>query len=279
MARRTTTVPAKPPRTRNALALGALALSSALLAGLSATGCKGFIEDQKEFWSDWYHKPDPWTEVKNTANSPDRRARYVALLQEPAQHGGTAVQQEEVFGMLAVMAKSDPAPICRMQAIAKLSEFKDQRRVRALQEAYDNAKTSNLEVNSQIRQIALKGLGESRDPEAQKLLLDVGRAYAAGENVFDHQLTLEERLTAVRGLANYRGRVVNEALMQIVRNPREDIALRDRAFQSLRSVTGRTELPNDTKAWEQVMNTTPDAAAPLEKSFNPLQLIGFGQQN
>jgi hypothetical protein len=269
-----TTVPKKPFRARNAWAFGMLLLCSGLLTGTALVGCKGLWEDQKELWHDRTHPPDPWQEVKSPETNPDRRARFVAQLEEPLQHGGNQAQQDEMVNLLINMAVADPSPRCRLAAIHKLGQFKDQRRLETLQKAYDKATTFADEINSQLRQQVLRSLAETRDPAAAIELIRVARAAAKENNYHDQQLTLDERQTAVRGLANFRGAEVTGALLYILRTEK-DIALRDIAASSLETSTGR-HLPrdkahDDAQAWEQVLNANPDAAPP--KTGGPLQLI------
>lgn len=272
----TTTLPETPSRTWGRLGAVTFVLWCALLAGPAATGCKGFFDDQKEYWTDVRTRPDPW-QVVLTTKSADRKAKFIPLLQEPLQNGGTQVQQDDMVNLLIAMSQNDPAPVCRLQAIHKLGEFKDPRRVEALQKAYYSA--SNLgekdkDVASQVRQQALRALAETRDPVAQAELIRVARAAAKENTQVDEQMTLEERLTAVRGLANFRGREVNDAMLQILRTEK-DIALRDRARRTLETITGR-QLPDDAQAVEQALNASPDAAP--QKSLNPLRLMGWQKQ-
>jgi hypothetical protein len=244
-----------------------------LLAGVLVTGsagCRGFLDDQKEMWSDFYNRPDPLTEVKTTTSA-DRKARFIAKLHEPAQYGGTQAQQDEMVKLLTEIAMHDPAPACRLQAIHKLGTFRDPRRLQALQGAYDHATVFVPEVNSQVRQQALKALGETGDAMARAELIRVARAAAKEDNYFDQQLTLDERLTAVRALANFRDPEVVDTLVHIARTEK-DIALRDRAQRSLETVTGR-RLPEDPQDLEQVLNTMGTANPAQQKIGGPVQLM------
>lgn len=247
-----------------------LLLLSAFLGSSALVGCKGFWEDQKEIMNDFYYKPDPLSVVKSTHSS-DRKAKFLAQLQNPSQRGGNPQQQEEVYKVLFEIATKDPAPICRLQAIRKLGEFKDPRAVEALQIAFDNATKFGPEVNSAIRQQALRSLAQTGNPTARGELIRVAKAGAKENNSVDQQLTLDERLTAVRGLANFKGPDVDEALLHILRSEK-DVALRDRANESLQTVTGR-KLPPDAKAWEQALNSNPGSAIPQPKMGGPVQLI------
>jgi hypothetical protein len=266
-------MPAKPPATGRRLITTVL-LVSVLPACTALSGCRGFLDDQKEMWTDLYKKPDPLTVVKSPAASADRKAKYIAQLQEPNEHGGSSAQQDEVIQLLTQIAISDPAPTCRLQAIHRLGSFKDPRRVSALQAAYYKATAFPDEVNSQIRQQALRALGDTRDPSARADLIRVARTSARENNHFDQQLTLDERLTAIRALANYKDAEVAEALLHVVRTEK-DVALRDRAHQSLESVMGR-RLPTDPKTLEQALAPTGDNPASTMQPGNGVQLLNWG---
>src|SRR5690348_4740822 len=91
-------------------------LGSIFLVGSMLAGCKGFWDDTKETMADWYGKPNALEVVKTTSSS-DRRAKFIAQLNEPAPNGGNSQQQEEVISLLMETATKDHAPNCRMQAI------------------------------------------------------------------------------------------------------------------------------------------------------------------
>lgn len=256
--------------------LGWLVLGLSLLASIPATGCRGFLEDQQEMWTDLYNRPDPLTVVKSTS-APDRRAKFIAQLKEPARNGGGPDKQEEVMGLLAGIAIHDPAPTCRLQAIRTLGSYQDSRRVKILQQAYDNAKDFSAEHNSRIRQQVLKALGETGEAAARAELVRVARASAKEDNSFDQQLTLDERQTAVRALGKFRGDPEATATLLHLLRTEKDVALRDCAHQSLESVTGK-RLPTDLPSLEQVMNGSGTASPAAQNLAGPLQLLKGGGQ-
>lgn len=221
------------------------------------TGCKGFFDDVKENWSDLINQPDPLQVVKTTDRG-DRRAEYLARLREPAQNGGTPAQQDEVVNLLIKTATEDPASHCRLQAISSLGRFKDSRVVPALEQAFYNSSVFPGEVGTILRQQTLKALGETGQPQASQLLIRVAQASAEEKDSVDRQQTLDERLAAVRALANFPQPEVAHTLVKLLRTEK-DVAMRHRSYSALKTVTGK-RLPPDPEAWEQWMASVSDQA-------------------
>ena len=74
------------------------------------------------------------------------------------------------------------------------------------------------------------------------------------------------RFAAARALANFSHYQATEALMQVLKTER-DVALRDRAHESLQTATGKT-LPPDPKAWEDLLHQTGDTNVAAESAKN-----------
>ncbi len=82
----------------------------------------------------------------------------------------------------------------------------------------------------------------------------------------DKQQILDERLTALRGLSKFKQADSAYTLLYVLETEK-DVALRDRAHQSLVAVTGK-HLPADAKLWAEVLN---NPKSELGKEPNPIQ--------
>lgn len=217
----------------------------------SVTGCQGFWADTKENFNDFIYRPDPLKVVKET-DSGDRRAEFLAKLNEPARQGGTAAEQEEVMSLLVKTAETDPAPTCRLQAIRTLGKFKDSRAVPALQQAYFNASAFPPDLATIIRQHSLKSMGETGDPQAARFLVRVAQADAKENDFYDRQYTTDERLAAIRAMSNFKGDPEVSALLLKLMRSEKNIAMRGRAHESLQLVTGK-RFDTDAPEWESIV--------------------------
>lgn len=220
-------------------------------------GCAGFWDEvtSRDFHvRNWFIKPDPLVVLRDSTDG-DKRADALRALQEPAQHGGTAEQQEMVFKLLATAAVNERHERCRLAAIQSLGRFKDERAAEALRLAYERAGSFSPEQASRIRCQALMALGQTRNPEAVDFLVQVVRQPPIDPmkgSEKEKQLALDERIAAARALGNFRQYQATEALVDVLRREK-DVALRDRAHQSLQTVTGKS-LPRDAKAWEEFLH-------------------------
>ncbi len=241
-----------------------LLLAAASVTGGLLTGCTGAFEDMRDSWNDYWNKPDPM-KVVMTTDSGDRRAKFLACVKEPAQHGGSQKDQDDAVNFLVLVATKDPSPTCRLQAIRALGTYKDPRAVSALEASYYQATSFPAETNNLIKQHALAALGQTNSPTGRKLLLDVARAGAPELDKQERQLTLDERLAAIRSLQNYRDAEVTQTLVNILKTEK-DVALRDRTHQTLEVVTGK-HLPTDTPALEQaVLPAMATSPAPVNQA-------------
>jgi hypothetical protein len=259
------------PRPRRAGLLPLVGLF-APLALLNLCGCASFWDDvtSKDFkFKELYSKPDPM-EVLRTSTDGDRRADALRRLQEPKQHGGTDQQQDEVLELLAKTATSDKQVLCRMAAIRTLGRFKDPRAPRALQMAFDQA--SGPDATADIHKVAyaigagnflpenatvlrcqtLIAMGETKDPATVDLLVRVLKQPPVDGTAEERQQNMDERITAARALGNFNQPPVIEALLQVLKTEK-DVALRDRAHESLQAATGK-RLPPDPQAWEEYLH-------------------------
>jgi HEAT repeat protein len=225
-----------------------------MLAGLC--GCANFWDEVtsrdfniKTVWV----KPNPLLVLRDSTDG-DLRAKALRALREPKQFGGNDQEQDLYVQILTAAATEDREPLCRLSAIRSLGTFKDPRAVEGLQNAYFNATAFASETNTIIRQNTLTALGETGNPAARELLIRVAREpkVAADASESEKQETLDLRLTALRALANFKQYDVAEALVFVLKTEK-DVALRDRAHESLVEATGR-KLPSDAKAWEELLS-------------------------
>jgi hypothetical protein len=231
-------------------------LSPALAAlVLAAAGCANFVDQvtSRDFdFKNLFSNPNPFLVLQNS-NDGSLRAKALASLREPNQHGGKPEDQEVVVKILTTAATNDRQPLCRLAAIKALGQFKDPRAVEALKEAYLGC-TFAAETNTIIKQQSLTALGHAGSPAARDFLVLVAREPPPTKDSNDmvKQQTLDIRLTAVRALANYSNYEVTEALVQVLKSEK-DAALRDRAHESLQVVTGK-HLPPEAKEWEDFLH-------------------------
>ena len=194
--------------------------------------------------------PDP-VKVLKTSQSGDKRAQALQRLREPLRNGGTQVQQDEMIELLTYEATRSPNPLCRLQAIGALGRFEDPRAPKILTDAYYSSKDFPLEhTNNLIKQKSLASLSLKNTPEARTLLIQVARANARESISSERQYTTDERLAAIRGLANYKASSDSVTTLVHILKTDEDIAIRNSAHEALKTATGKN-LPADVTRWEQ----------------------------
>lgn len=229
---------------------GRLRRWSAALSLLALCGCASYWEEITSSERDWAYlgfkaRPDPLT-VARSSDDGARRAQALAELREPARNGGSAQDQEIYLGVLVQAARADREPLCRLAAIRALGGYTDPRAARALEEIYQQPQVGfTPEFNTMIRQQALVSLEQSADPEARHLLIRVARQPGPSTRAdsADFQQTQDEKLIAVRALGKYKQPECVEALAHVLKTEK-DIALRDRARESIQLATGR-DVPDD----------------------------------
>jgi HEAT repeat protein len=234
---------------------------------LALTGCAGFWDDvtSRDFHlKEWFVKPNPLVVLRDSDDG-DRRAKALRALQEPNQHGGTEKDQEFVVKILTEAAVKERQPLCRLAAIEALGHFQDPRAVKALQDAYFNANNfpkssaagteptggffSSAAVSSElvtrIQCQALSSLGQTGNPGAIKFLVDVLKEPPASKETAEpeKQQLMDLRIAAARALGHFQNYQAIEALVRVVQTEK-DVALRDRAHESLDASVGR-KLPPD----------------------------------
>jgi len=256
-----------------------LAVSSVLLA---STGCATFWD---EVWSqerDWRYvtginRPDPLVVIRDSTDG-YRRAQALGELREPLRSGGNAHDQEVYLNLLGAAAKEEREPLCRLAAIRSLGKFSDPRAARILEDVYQQPKMPfTLENNSLIRKEALVALETTKDPDAWKLLVRVARQPGPTQeaNLTDRQQTQDEKIVAIRALANYRQQECVDALVHVMK-VEKDIALRDRALASLEETTGK-KWPAGRDAWQKG-DINPQPGLATQESNSILRVMGISSK-
>jgi hypothetical protein len=253
--------PGKRHKSAGPGAAGRAALLACLLVPWAvSTGCSGFWDEFRA--NDYsikavFHPPEPLSVLANSNATGDQRARALARLREPLQNKGTQRDQDYVLTLLTSAAKDDQQAYCRLAAMNSLSTFKDVRASQALVNAYYAAEKFPAETRSVLHIRAIQALGNfaDRDQNAVDLLVRVVQAppVEAGKSSEDEkQMYLDERVAAAHSLEHSHNYRATEALVGVLRNEK-DVALRDRAHESLVAITGK-KLPSDAKAWEDLLN-------------------------
>ncbi|MBU6294173.1 MAG: hypothetical protein KJS91_05765 [Planctomycetes bacterium] len=234
--------------------LGA-ALAGGLLAG---PGCATLWDDvtSREFkFNEMFSPSPPPLQVLETSQDGDKRARALSRLTEPARHGGTPAEQDTVVRVLVDSATGERQALCRIRALESMRNFHDPRIVEGIKESYYRAGSFSPEIASVVRIQALEALGHGGRPEGLDLLLKVALEPVAVGAEQDRQMKVDERMAAVRGLANYPEAKVAAALVEIMRKEK-DIALLDKARQSMEKIT-RHRGPKDAAGWAEYLAKNP----------------------
>jgi len=254
-------------------------LAGAALTSLGLSGCVGFWDDvtSRDFKVQaMFVTPNPLLVLRDSTDG-DHRAKALRALGEPNKHGGTQEDQDTILKILVTAASGEKQALCRAAAIQSLGKFKDPRAVDGLINAYyavGEKYTQDTATDLRIR--ALTALGETGNPAAVEHLVLVLRQQKAKGPDQDQRLAMDERIAAARALGHFKHYQATEALVQVLKTEK-DVALRDRAHESLVAATGK-ELPADAVAWENFIHSADgkEALASQNKS-SKFSLIGFFQ--
>lgn len=236
-------------------------LHSAVVVCCALSGCAGFWDDvtSRDFkFKDMFKPPpDPLWVLRNSTDG-DKRSKALLALKEPLQNGGTQQQQDVVVKLLVDCVCNDPQPLCRLAAIATLQHYKDPRAAQALLDAYSKAayfQRTRPDAMQTIQEQTLQALGVNGNANAVSLLVELVQNGAKVEGTAaDKQNVLNQRIYAARALAHFPQYQSAEALVRVLRTE-QDVALRDRATESLREITGQ-DLPPDAQAWADFLHKT-----------------------
>jgi hypothetical protein len=222
---------------------------------LSACGCANFWD---EVTSHNFHMKDLWTKedplvVLRDSNDGHKRSQALAKLVEPSGKNAKSEEQELYIKILTKAATEDRDPLCRLGAIRALATYKDPRAARVLEDVYQQRLPFNPDLNTVIRQQALASVVLTGNPDSRSLLIRVARSPSGPveSSLTDRQQTQDERLTAIRGLAKYSQYDSIETLVYVL-DSEKDVALHDRAHESLKIATGKN-LPDDAKVWHDLL--------------------------
>jgi HEAT repeat protein len=245
-----------------------------LLLCLGSSGCADFWDEVTardfNFKAYFSAKPDPLIVLRDS-NDGNRRAKALAALQEPNQHGGSVEEQDAVVKILITAATQDRQPWCRQKAIASLARFKDPRVVEGLRDAYYAAGSFNPEIATRLRCETLEALGTVGDLAAVDFLVKVLREPPVEGAEQDKQQMTDERISAARALGHFNHYQGTAALVDVLRTE-QDIALRETARLSLVSATG-TDLPADAKAWDGLLRNSEGSAVAVQPEHKILGVL------
>jgi HEAT repeat protein len=275
-------------------------VAGAFLTSLSMCGCVDLWDTVSsrnfEFASLWKPEPNPLVVLRDSTDGDDR-AKALRRLAEPKLHGGTDQDQDAIVTILVTAAKTDPQPLCRLAAIEALGRFQDPRAAQGLIDAFfavtveEQRKQGSLrsesfaantafppETANVIQCEALAALGRTKNPAGVELLARVARpgprtVVEASES--EKQQYRDLRLAAVRALGNFQHYQATETLVTVLEKDK-DVALHDRALESLQMATGK-KLEDDPKAWQELIHQAPteqNAATPKPKE-NKIDLVGW----
>jgi hypothetical protein len=200
----------------------------------------------------WKRDPDPVAVLHDPQADGNQRYRALANVPEPAQHGGTQQQQDDIFQIVAKAATQDPVPVCRLAALAALGRFKDPRAAACVDGIFDQQLPFPKDMNTLIRDQCLTSLIEIGGPVALQRLVLVAKEPPSTGPAQEYQETLDRQLIAVRGLAKFKEPEATTALAFVLCAKKNDIALRDRAHESLVASTGK-DLPADSQVWQSYL--------------------------
>jgi hypothetical protein len=237
------------------------------LACTALAGCAGWWDEVTshdfKFKEVFKAPPDPMTVLQKDPDG-DHRAKALRALREPLANGGSAQDQEVVVNLLVQCATTDPQALCRLAAVETLSTFHDPRAAEALKDAYYRASSFNPETAGVIKCRVLACLGKTGQPAAVELLVKVLREPPVEGSEPEKQQKTDERIAAARALARFpRDYQVTEALLSVLRSDR-DVALRNRAHESLVQITGK-DLPPNGQVWEEFLHQPGDKNAVAEQ--------------
>jgi HEAT repeat protein len=246
-------------------------LALCLLPGLA--GCAGFYDEvtSRDFsFKAMFTRTDPLVVLRDSRDG-DKRAKALRALREPKQNGGSDQDQELIVKLLVETATHDRQPLCRLAAIETLATFKDPRAVQGLTEAFYNANNFASETATVIRCQALSALGQTGSPAAMELLVRVVKEPQAEGSDQERQQALDVRIAAARALGQYNQPQSAEALVRVMRSEK-NVALRDRAHESLQAATGKRLSPDD-KGWDAYLQPQDVRQAGAQEEPNRIRRV------
>lgn len=252
----------QPVTPRNRAARRRCSLLALGMLTLSAAGCASFWDEvfsRERDLGRYFNPPHPLVTIMESSDG-ELRAKALAALREPAQHGGSQQDQDKYIEILTTAAKADHDPYCRLCAIQALGSFKDARAAKALDDLLSTQYPFTQDFNYMIRQATLRSLAKIDTEDARRRLISIANSPKAAFDAasLDRQETLDERLIAVTAMGKYRDAASTESLVSILdrAEKEKDWAVRDAAHQSLQESTGKT-LPPDPQVWRMALAGQP----------------------
>lgn len=237
---------------------------------LSLAGCAGLWDEvtSRDFQvRHLFVEPDPFVVLQESTDG-DHRAKALRAL---GKRQVAESNPESALQALTKAATTERQPLSRLAAIQSLGRFNDPRAVQGLNAAFESADDFTAETAHLVRCHTLAALGQTTHPDAAALLVRIVNQPATRGTEQDRQHTLDERLAAVRALESVRHPQATEALLQVLRTEK-DVALRNRAIDSLETLTGKRLAPN-TPEWEQLL-AQPEGGGILPATHRP----AFGEE-
>ena len=126
-----------------------------------------------------------------------------------------------------------------------------------------------------IQEQALQALGVNGNPVAVDLLVRVLKTPPVTGTDKDKQNDLNQRIYAARALAHFPQYQAAEALVSVLRTE-QDVALRNRATESLQEITGQ-DLPPNAEAWADFLHKSGKEGLAKKPSLGDklLKLVSF----
>jgi hypothetical protein len=237
----------------------AASAATAAVLGSAMAGCASHWDDitSREFnVKNWFTPEDPPLVVLQHSDDGEKRARALARLDEPLRNGGTQKEQDDAVEILKNAATTERTPLCRMAALQTLGHYKDTRAPEIIETVYLDKLAFNSELNGRIREQCLNSLIETGGPVAMHRLVLVAKEPASTGSEQERKDVLDRRLAAVRGLAKFQDPEAAATLVQLLRTEKDN-AMRDRAFESLQTCTGK-HMAADSKQWDAYLPSGTD---------------------
>jgi hypothetical protein len=238
---------------------------------LTLSGCAGLWEEvtSREFkFKELFVRPDPMVVLRESTDG-DRRGKAILALNEPRQNGQGDLEQNTVLQILNGAATTDRQPFVRLAAVQKLGTFEDPRAVPILEDAFYKAGDFAPETATRIQCRVLTAMGETKKPEVKRFLIDKLKEPTAERSDLAQQRN-DRCLAAARALGQFpNDNEVADALFAVFGNDKEDVALRDRAHESLQDITGE-RLPAEVAVWDQYLHPQPGQARPHRSRLTEL---------
>src|SRR5262249_34012310 len=138
--------------------------------------------------------------------------------------------------------------------------------------AFFSASNFAPDTTTLLRCQALTALGRTGNPAAVELLTRVVREPPAEGTELEKQQSLDVRIAAARALGGFGQPQSVQALAAVLKTEK-DVALRDRAHESLQLATGK-KLPPDAKEWDEVVQAATSESTTENPSKN-IKLLGW----